>query len=116
MTTAPKHHTEALRHLRHLFAELHCGPYAVADPSAFANYLELETGVQQDGMEFLKLLLTLLEGKLAGSPQESMLRRLYCGRLSFSTTCQVIQWRRGRGMLYRGRERLAGPPLAPFRL
>ena len=65
------------------------GPQAVADPSAFAKYLDLETGVQQDGMEFLKLLLTHLEAKLAGSPQASLLEELYAGRQSFSTTCKV---------------------------
>lgn len=46
---------------RRLFAELYAGPRASADPTAFAATLALDHSVQQDGQEFMKLLLTLLE-------------------------------------------------------
>lgn len=46
---------------RRLFAELQAGPRASADPTAFAQTLSLDHSVQQDGQEFTKLLLTLLE-------------------------------------------------------
>ena len=47
--------------LRRLFASLLSGDRAVADPSRFADSLALESGTQQDGAEFLKLLLAYLE-------------------------------------------------------
>lgn len=46
---------------RRLFAELQAGPWLSADPTAFARTLALDHSVQQDGGEFMKLLLTLLE-------------------------------------------------------
>lgn len=46
---------------RRLFGELQAGPRASADPTAFAETLNLDHSVQQDGQEFTKLLLTLLE-------------------------------------------------------
>lgn len=47
--------------LRRLFASLLSGDRAVADPTRFADSLALESGTQQDGAEFLKLLLAYLE-------------------------------------------------------
>ena len=47
--------------LRLLFASMVAGDRAVADPRRFADALSLETAAQQDGQEFLKLLLAYLE-------------------------------------------------------
>ena len=46
--------------LRSLFASMVAGDRAVADPRRFADALSLETAAQQDGQEFLKLLLAYL--------------------------------------------------------
>ena len=76
---------------RGLFVELQSGPRFSADPKAFAQALNLDHTIQQvgtaccpvctpshainnvhalqDGQEFLKLLLSLLETKLAESGQ-----------------------------------------------
>jgi len=48
-----------------LFAQLHSGKKMAVDSAPFATTLELDNAVQQDGQEFLKLLLTLLERVLA---------------------------------------------------
>jgi hypothetical protein len=42
---------------------LQSGRRKFVDPAAFARSLALETGTQQDGQEFLKLLLTFLVGR-----------------------------------------------------
>ena len=47
--------------LRFLFASMVAGDRAVADPRRFADALSLETAAQQDGQEFLKLLLAYLD-------------------------------------------------------
>eukprot|EP00850_Spirogloea_muscicola_P019126 SM000184S03759 [mRNA] locus=s184:66278:77806:- [translate_table: standard] len=80
----------ALRQLAALFAELQCGAEAPVDPSAFAATLQLDRGVQQDGQEFLKLLLSLLEGVLARSARpaaHAAVQDLFRGTFSYITTC-----------------------------
>eukprot|EP00850_Spirogloea_muscicola_P020249 SM000211S06619 [mRNA] locus=s211:54955:61007:+ [translate_table: standard] len=80
----------ALRQLAALFAELQCGAEAPVDPSAFAATLQLDRGVQQDGQEFLKLLLSLLEGVLARSTRpaaRAAVQDLFRGTFSYITTC-----------------------------
>lgn len=52
---------------RTLFAELQAGPHISANPTAFVGALQLDHTVQQDGQEFLKLLLSLLEKHLQKS-------------------------------------------------
>ena len=47
--------------LRALFASMVAGNRAVADPRRVADALSLETAAQQDGQEFLKLLLAYLD-------------------------------------------------------
>jgi len=78
-----------LLHLSQLFAELQEGAEAVADPEALAGCLQLEHGEQQDGGEFMKLLLALLERQLQGSEKASLLQQLYTGRQAFTITCKV---------------------------
>jgi len=51
--------------LRSLFASMVAGDRAVADPRRFADALSLETAAQQDGQEFLKLLLAYLDAVAA---------------------------------------------------
>mmetsp|Transcript_30817 Transcript_30817/g.87180 ORF Transcript_30817/g.87180 Transcript_30817/m.87180 type:complete len:1193 (+) Transcript_30817:269-3847(+) len=77
-----------LLHLSQLFAELQEGAEAVADPEALAGCLQLEHGEQQDGGEFMKLLLALLERQLQGSEKASLLQQLYTGRQAFTITCK----------------------------
>eukprot|EP00873_Tetraselmis_striata_P035797 jgi/Tetstr1/456061/TSEL_042831.t1 len=69
---APWRASTPVAHLRALLAELQGGPRAVVDPTAFAECLQLDSRVQQDGSEFLKLLLQLLEAEMEGSPQAGL--------------------------------------------
>ena len=50
---------------RRLFAELDAGPRRSADPTSFAAGLQIDHTIQQDGQEFLKLLLDLLQRRFA---------------------------------------------------
>lgn len=56
--------------LRDLCIAHHFGPRSYADPAPFATALQLNTAVQQDGQEFLKLLLQKLEHTFAASQQQ----------------------------------------------
>ena len=53
---------------RSLFVQLAAGPRDPVDTEAVAAALKLERAVQQDGQEFWKLLLTLLEASSAAPP------------------------------------------------
>ncbi len=57
----------AVRALRRLFASMQAGTSASADPTPLVRALGLDAGEQQDGQEFFKLLLALLEERLQGS-------------------------------------------------
>ena len=81
-----------LRLLRELFAAMQAGDGPVADPAPLVAALQLERGVQQDGCEFWKLLLALLERALSDSAQPSvanLVARLFRGRTSYGTTCSA---------------------------
>ncbi len=56
-------HSKIMR--RRLFAELDAGPRRSADPTSFAAGLQIDHTIQQDGQEFLKLLLDLLQRRFA---------------------------------------------------
>lgn len=58
-----------------LFAQLHSGKKIAVDSAPFASTLELDNAVQQDGQEFLKLLLTLLE-RVLGLSQNARARNV----------------------------------------
>ncbi|KAF8072683.1 UBP26 [Scenedesmus sp. PABB004] len=82
---------DIIRQLRELFVELRFGPRRYVDPEPFANSLQLNHAVQQDGQEFLKLLLTKLEAVFAASQQQdvaSVVQRLFRGHFSYVTTCR----------------------------
>lgn len=55
---------------RSLFAQLQAGPRSSVDPTAFAEGLQLDHTIQQDGQEFLKLLLSLLERRFADAGEK----------------------------------------------
>ncbi|XP_024527691.1 ubiquitin carboxyl-terminal hydrolase 26 [Selaginella moellendorffii] len=79
-----------LHQLARLFAQLHSGTKSSVDSAAFATTLELDNAVQQDGQEFLKLLLTLLERVLAQSrvPEaRDVVQNLFRGTFSYVTKC-----------------------------
>lgn len=82
-----------VKELRRLFASLQCGGRRFADPARFADSLALETGTQQDGQEFLKLLLTYLE-RVAGQrwgplgEDATFVQTHFRGESSYATTCQ----------------------------
>lgn len=57
----------AVRALRRLFASMQAGASASADPTPLVSALGLDAGEQQDGQEFFKLLLALLEERLQGA-------------------------------------------------
>ncbi|KAK3283187.1 Ubiquitin carboxyl-terminal hydrolase 26 [Cymbomonas tetramitiformis] len=80
-----------LLHLRRLFAELSQGERYFVDPSGLAQALELDNGVQQDGQEFMKLLLSLLESILGHSHVDHVARlvkSLFGGTFAYATTCE----------------------------
>ena len=54
-----------VKEMRELFLGMEHGAAAPADPGALVGALALDHGVQQDGQEFMKLLLTLLEARFA---------------------------------------------------
>jgi len=64
----------------------------VADPTELITALQLDHSVQQDGHEFMKLLLTVLGSRLASLPgagdAAQVVPRLFCGRSSYTTTCE----------------------------
>ncbi|KAF6259485.1 hypothetical protein COO60DRAFT_1001184 [Scenedesmus sp. NREL 46B-D3] len=85
---------DVIRQLRDLFIELHFGPRRYVDPEPFANSLQLNHAIQQDGQEFLKLLLTKLEHTFATSCQQevrSVVQTLFRGHFSYVTTCRSCQ-------------------------
>ena len=65
----------AVRALRRLFASMQAGSSASADPTPLVRALGLDAGEQQDGQEFFKLLLALLEERLGGGGDGSGLAR-----------------------------------------
>jgi ubiquitin carboxyl-terminal hydrolase 48 len=76
--------------LRSLLLALEYGPWSAADPAEFARTLQIDRAVQQDGQEFLKLLLAKLESVMARSPSDAVraaVPRLFRGKVSYATTC-----------------------------
>lgn len=83
-----------VRELRDLFLQLHLGPKSSADPSDFVKSLSLDHTVQQDGQEFLKLLLTMLESKFSRSSLrevKEVIPSLFRGTYCYRTMCGQCQ-------------------------
>ncbi|KAJ6306969.1 hypothetical protein OIU78_022134 [Salix suchowensis] len=79
-----------LYQLVRLFAQLHASKLACIDPAPFITTLELDNAVQQDGHEFLTLLLSLLERCLSHSKvskAKTIVQDLFRGSVSQVTTC-----------------------------
>lgn len=80
---------EVIRALRDLFISMQCGATTPADPAPLVKVLNLDHAVQQDGQEFMKLFLTLLEQKLVPVPQlQDELQSLFRGFVGYETICQ----------------------------
>ena len=78
-----------LNQFARLFAQLHASKMAVIDPAPFIMTLELDNAVQQDGHEFLTLLLSLLERCLNNSKiskVKTVVQDLFRGSVSQVTT------------------------------
>ena len=78
-----------LYQLVRLFAQLHASKLACIDPAPFITTLELDNAVQQDGHEFLTLLLSLLERCLSHSKvskAKTIVQDLFRGSVSQVTT------------------------------
>jgi ubiquitin carboxyl-terminal hydrolase 48 len=78
--------------LQALFAELQSGVCKSVDSTDFISSVQIDRGVQQDGQEFLKLLLSLLESQLAKSQDQEvqqLVQGLFKGRSSYATTCET---------------------------
>jgi ubiquitin carboxyl-terminal hydrolase 48 len=73
--------------LRALFLAMEAGPADPADPARLAAALQLDAGVQQDGQEFMKLFLTLLEVRLGGGEGDAI-PRLLRGAAGYETVCR----------------------------
>eukprot|EP00250_Pteridium_aquilinum_P005120 c15262_g3_i1 orf=225-2213(+) len=79
-----------LQKLALLFGELRYGKKRAVDSAPFAEVLQLNNSIQQDGQEFLKLLLASLEG-LLGLSRHALVRTIvqdvFRGTLSHVTRC-----------------------------
>ncbi|EFJ43553.1 flagellar-specific protein Ssa14 [Volvox carteri f. nagariensis] len=82
---------DIFRQLQSLFLQMQFGPRSSVDTEALAKTLGLNHAIQQDGQEFLKLLLTRVEQMLSKSSDQAsrcLVQRLFRGGLSYVTTCQ----------------------------
>jgi len=76
------HPVHVLRALKDIFVKLEVGPERVVDPAPLIEALRLDSSVQQDGHEFMKLFLTLLE-----KVPELSAHSLFRGRSGYQTMC-----------------------------
>lgn len=78
-----------IKSLQNLFIEMLCGSRSPVDPSPLIASLQLDHSVQQDGQEFMKLLLTLLEKRCEthGDIAE-VIQQMYRGKVGYETVCQ----------------------------
>ena len=69
---------------------MHLGPVTPVDPAPLATALQLDHAVQQDGQEFMKLLLTLLEHRFAAQPSlRGIIQDLFRGQSGYETVCMT---------------------------
>ncbi|KFM28707.1 Ubiquitin carboxyl-terminal hydrolase 26 [Auxenochlorella protothecoides] len=74
--------------LRELFACMEWGRRDPLDPGPLVAALQLDHAVQQDGQEFMKLFLGLLEARFqAQNPLDALLRHLFRGESGYETRC-----------------------------
>ena len=60
---------DVFQSLKNIFVKMECGPRNYVDPEPLISALRLDSSVQQDGQEFMKLFLTLLEKSFEGIPE-----------------------------------------------
>jgi len=79
--------------LKQLFLEMHHGAVSPVNPAPLANALQLDHAVQQDGQEFMKLFLTLLEGAFRTQHGHiaNIIPRLFTGQHSYETMCHTCR-------------------------
>jgi ubiquitin carboxyl-terminal hydrolase 48 len=75
---------------RNIFVQMECGPRSSVDPESLISALRLDSSVQQDGQEFMKLFLTLLERSFEGIQEmQGKISKMFRGHLGYQTRCLV---------------------------
>lgn len=71
-----------------IFVALECGPRSYVDPEPLITALRLDSSVQQDGQEFMKLFLTLLETAVEAVPTLGhKMTSMFKGKSGYQTRC-----------------------------
>lgn len=69
---------------------MECGPRSSIDPESLISALRLDSAVQQDGQEFMKLFLNLLERSFEGIPEiQGKISKMFGGHSGYQTRCLV---------------------------
>lgn len=77
---------------REIFVQMQCGPVDRVDPTGLVQALRVDHSVQQDGQEFMKLFLTLLERAFEDTPElKDMISTLFKGKSGYQTRCMTCQ-------------------------
>lgn len=83
---------DVFQSLKNIFVKMECGPRNYVDPEPLISALRLDSSVQQDGQEFMKLFLTLLEKSFEGIPEmEQKISKMFRGRAGYQTRCLTCQ-------------------------
>lgn len=86
------HENKVFQSLKNIFLQMECGPRNYVDPEPLISALRLDSSVQQDGQEFMKLFLTLLEKSFEGIPElEQKIQKMFRGRVGYQTKCLTCQ-------------------------
>lgn len=79
-----------MKELRNLFVVMLHGCTDPLDPGPLVTALQLDHAVQQDGQEFMKLFLTLLEQRFSAQPSlKDIIQGLFRGTSGYETICQT---------------------------
>lgn len=83
---------DVFQSLKNIFLKMECGPQNYVDPEPLISALRLDRSIQQDGQEFMKLFLTLLERSFEGIPElEGKISKMFRGRVGYQTRCLTCQ-------------------------
>eukprot|EP00890_Picochlorum_soloecismus_P003755 jgi/Picsp_1/4380/NSC_01886-R1_ubiquitin carboxyl-terminal hydrolase 26-like len=81
-------HNDVIQSLRNIFVKMHYGPVQRVDPADLISALRLDHSVQQDGQEFMKLFLSLLERAFENTPAlKDVISSLFRGKSGYQTRC-----------------------------
>lgn len=73
---------------RNIFVKMQYGPVQRVDPADLISALRLDHSVQQDGQEFMKLFLSLLERAFENTPAlKDVISSLFRGKSGYQTRC-----------------------------